>query len=67
MVKDSGADDEHLLSGRTRPAHTRAGQAGLELLNATLDSTRANGVALFMKLLVLHTVLVRTEIVSVVG
>ena len=57
VAHDSGADDEHVFSGGARPAHTGSSEASLELLDATLDRAGTDGIAVFMKGLILHPAL----------
>ena len=66
IIEDSGTDDEHLLGSRTRPAHTGARQASLELFDAAFDCARTNGITLLVKFLVLHAALMSAEIMSMV-
>jgi hypothetical protein len=64
LGEDSGTDDKHLSSGRTRPTHTSTSQTSLELLNSAFGLSRANGIALFAKFLVLHAALMRMKVVG---
>jgi hypothetical protein len=67
MVKDRTSNEEHLLSRRTGPAHARAGETELELLDATLGDARANREAHLAEFLVLHAAPMGTEIAGMVG
>ena len=60
-TQDCGSDSQHTLSAGSRPAHTGAGHAGLELFTATLDGAAADGPALLAVFEVTHTALVVTK------
>jgi len=66
LVQDGGAKDEHALSSRARPAHARADQTGLKLLDSAFDSSGANRVGFLAELQILHAALMGTEIAGVI-
>jgi len=65
MVKGGSTEHQHLASAVARPAHTSASEPSLELLDSAFDGARANGIAFFAKLLILHATLMNAEIASV--